>query len=123
MQLDDEDFGYIKKIITDKNAAIIKHLESLRSDAAEQIIQLRGINAKLDKMTKNMKREIDIGKVARRIAYDDKFDGYDRHLVLALLDEKLRDRLDNSHLWTDRDIIEDVLIRLRMREKEKKNEG
>ena len=70
-----------------------------------------------------MKREIDIGKVARRIAYDDKFDGYDRHLVLALLDEKLRDRLDNSHLWTDRDIIEDVLIRLRMREKEKKNEG
>ena len=123
MQLDDEDFRYIKKIITDKNAAIIKHLESLRSDAAEQIIQLRGINAKLDKMTKNMKREIDIGKVARRIAYDDKFDGYDRHLVLALLDEKLRDRLDNSHLWTDRDIIEDVLIRLRMREKEKKNEG
>ena len=71
MKLSDEDFYYFRKMIGEKNDAIIKHLEQLQSDAAEQIIQLRGINARLDKMEKDRKREIDIGKEARRIAYND----------------------------------------------------
>ena len=117
MQFSDEDFYYFRKIIGEKNDAIIKHLEQLQSDAAEQIIQLRGINARLDKMQKNAKRDLDISKEARRLAYDNKFNGYKRHVVLDLLNEQLSDRLFNSQIVKERDVIESVLIRIRRLEK------